>query len=82
MFIIDVDVDRALARISSARQGVAKLFEKKDFLEKVRANYLALRGANLVVIDGNPDLQTVMSDGARPLWRALHRSGSPPPRAE
>ncbi len=49
VFIIDVNVDRALARISSNRQGVAKLFEKKDFLEKVRANYLKLAGANLVL---------------------------------
>jgi dTMP kinase len=65
VFIIDVDVDRALARISSARQEVAKLFEKKDFLEKVRANYLALAGANLVRIDGNPDLKTVMADVIR-----------------
>jgi dTMP kinase len=62
VFIIDVDVERALARISRARQGVAKLFEKKEFLEKVRSNYLALRGANLVVIDGNPALETVMND--------------------
>ncbi|MFH2108726.1 MAG: dTMP kinase [Chrysiogenia bacterium] len=62
VFIIDVNVDRALARISSNRQGVAKLFEKKDFLEKVRANYLKLAGSNLVRIDGNPDLKTVLAD--------------------
>lgn len=60
VFIIDVEVERALARIHLAREGVAKLFEKKDFLEKVRANYLALRGANLVLIDGNPALDQVM----------------------
>jgi len=65
VFIIDVDVDRALARISSTRQEVAKLFEKKDFLKKVRANYLKLAGANLVLIDGNPDLKTVMADVIR-----------------
>lgn len=62
VFIIDVDVERALARISLARQGMAKLFEKKEFLERVRGNYLALRGANLVLIDGNPGLETVMND--------------------
>jgi dTMP kinase len=62
VFIIDVEVERALARIDRARAGVAKLFEKKDFLEKVRGNYLALRGANLALIDGNPRLETVMSD--------------------
>lgn len=62
VFIIDVDVERALERISLARQGVAKLFEKREFLEKVRANYLALSGANLVLIDGNPELETVLGD--------------------
>lgn len=65
IFIIDVDVDRALARISSARQGVAKLFEKKDFLKKVRANYLKLAGANLELLDGNPDLNTVFAEVIR-----------------
>jgi dTMP kinase len=60
VFIIDVDVDTALARINRSRPGVAKLFEKKEFLQKVRRNYLNLCGANLVRIDGNHDLQTVM----------------------
>ncbi len=62
VFIIDVDVDRALERISRNRQGMAKLFEKKDFLNKVRANYLKLSGANLIRIDGNPELETVMKN--------------------
>jgi dTMP kinase len=61
-FIIDADVDRALARISRSRQGVAKLFEKKHFLEKVRANYLRLVGTNIVLIDGNPELESVISE--------------------
>ncbi|MCJ7524884.1 MAG: dTMP kinase [Candidatus Aminicenantes bacterium] len=65
VFIIDVEVDRALARISRARAGMAKLFEKKDFLEKVRANYLALRAANLVLIDGNPELEIVSGEVTR-----------------
>jgi dTMP kinase len=65
VFIIDVDVDRALERIGRARQGVAKLFEKKDFLEKVRANYRALRGDNLVLIDGNPGQELVMAEVLR-----------------
>jgi dTMP kinase len=61
-FIIDVDVDRALARISSSRPEPAKLFEKKDFLLKVRANYKKLSGAGLLHIDGNPGLDTVLAD--------------------
>ncbi len=62
VFIIDVDVDRALERISRNREGIARLFEKKGFLEKVRANYLSLAGPNLVLIDGNPGLEAVMGD--------------------
>jgi dTMP kinase len=62
VFIIDVDVDRALERIGRARTSVARLFEKKDFLQKVRANYLALRGPNLALIDGNPELGRVLDD--------------------
>jgi len=61
-FIIDVDVDRALARIQNSRSGLAKLFEKKDFLLKVRANYQKLSGTGLIHIDGNRDLQTVLAD--------------------
>jgi len=72
VFIIDVDVDRALDRISRGRQGTAKLFEKKEFLGKVRANYLSLRGGNMVSIDGNPDLETVMED-ILGRYRALSR---------
>ena len=77
VFIIDADVERALARISLARQGVAKLFEKKEFLEKVRGNYLALRGANLVLIDGNPGLETVMND-VLARYGERSRVGTPP----
>lgn len=77
VFIIDVEVERALARINQARAGVAKLFEKKDFLEKVRANYLALRGANLALIDGNPPLDAVMADVLR-RYGGLHGTWAPP----
>jgi dTMP kinase len=61
-FIIDVDVDRALGRISSSRPGLAMLFEKKDFLLKVRSNYLKLTGPQLAHIDGNRDIDTVLAD--------------------
>jgi dTMP kinase len=60
-FIIDVDVDRALTRIQNSRPGLAQLFEKRDFLLKVRANYNRLDGKRLVHIDGNRDLETVLA---------------------
>ena len=78
VFIIDVEVERALARIDRARAGVAKLFEKKDFLEKVRARYLALRGPNLALIDGNPDLDQVMDDVLRRYAQRLASGASRP----
>ncbi len=53
-FVIDVDVDTALARIKNSREVEAKLFEKKEFLQKVRANYLSLKSeSNFFFIDGS-----------------------------
>lgn len=60
-FVIDVDVDRALERIRSSRPGLAMLFEKKDFLLKVRRNYRKLAGPDMVHIDGNAGLETVFA---------------------
>jgi dTMP kinase len=57
--IVDVDVDTALQRIKRNREQEAKLFEKRDFLQKVRDNYLKLQGANIHIIDGTPPLQVV-----------------------
>lgn len=58
-FIIDVDVDTAMKRISLNRSAAVKLFEKKDFLQKVRENYLKLHGDNIYIIDGKPGLRSV-----------------------
>ena len=41
-FIIDLPVDVALERIKNNREETAILFEKKEYLEKVRNNYLNL----------------------------------------
>lgn len=62
IFIIDVNVKTALARITKNRRSKAKLFEKKDFLEKVRKNYLNLNINNIQIIDGNKNLNTVFKD--------------------
>jgi dTMP kinase len=77
-FIIDVDVDRALARISGSRAAPDKLFEKKDFLLKVRANYLKLTGPAFVHIDGNRGLDLVFSEV---LDRYQHAAVLEPPGA-
>lgn len=73
VFIIDVEVGRALERIGRARTTVAKLFERREFLEKVRANYLSLQGPNLAVIDGNPGLAPVFASVLE-RWRVFMES--------
>ncbi|MCI0470300.1 MAG: dTMP kinase [Candidatus Aminicenantes bacterium] len=58
-FIIDVDVDTAMKRIRLNRSAAVKLFEKRDFLQKVRENYLKLQADNIYIIDGKPGLRSV-----------------------
>jgi dTMP kinase len=60
-FIIDVDVDTALSRIKESRDTEAILFEKKEFLLKVRENYLTLKKDNIHIIDGNNEVKAVFS---------------------
>lgn len=59
-FIIDVDVNIGMNRIKESRNSRVKLFEQKNFLEKVRKNYLTLTGKNIHIIDGNQDLKTIL----------------------
>jgi len=60
--IVDVDVTTALERIRGNREGEAILFEKRDFLEKVRNNYHNLEGDNLYFVDGTQPLESVFSN--------------------
>lgn len=64
-FLIDVHVDVALERIKN-RSPTTEIFEKKEFLEKVRQNYLAMVPAfvnqfkrMIIVIDGNKSVDEV-----------------------
>lgn len=67
--IVDVDVDTALQRIKRNREQEAKLFEKRDFLQKVRNNYLKLQDPNIHIIDGTPPLQEVFEQVKRVIER-------------
>jgi len=51
-FIIDVSVETALKRIKSNREETAILFEKEDYLKKVRENYLSLKSPEIKIING------------------------------
>ncbi len=62
--VIDVPVAIALERIGKVRQGSPDYFERKDFQEKVRANYLLavekLPGTEpIVVLDGTKSIAEV-----------------------
>ncbi len=61
VFLIDVDVETALDRIQRNRDQEAKLFEKREFLQKVRDNYLKLKEPNIQVIDGTLPVDQVFA---------------------
>lgn len=62
VFIIDVDVNTALSRINKNREKTVKLFEKEDFLKKVRKNYLKLKGNNIYIINGNDKIDNILNN--------------------
>ncbi len=54
--LIDIDPETAISRIGDRKKAVS-LFEKKDFLSRVRENYLKLAEEfNFLVIDGSEDV--------------------------
>ncbi len=65
VFIIDVDVKTALSRINKNREKTVKLFEKGDFLKKVRKNYLKLKGKNIYIINGNDKIDNILKNIVR-----------------
>jgi dTMP kinase len=54
VYFIDLAPVEAMKRIASRNgSGKPELFEKTDFLEKVRANFLSLKDERFLVIDGS-----------------------------
>ena len=65
-FFIDVPAEVAIERIEKREKEKAKveIFERFEFLEKLRQNYLGLKeslGDNIVVIDGTGSVEEVFS---------------------
>lgn len=52
VYLIDIDPEEALSRISRGKRGALEIFEKKQFLEKVREIYNNLKDKRFVIIDG------------------------------
>lgn len=62
VFVIDVEVKRALERIRQNRHSQVRLFEKEAYLRKVRENYLKLSGPNIILVDGNGGVNEVFAE--------------------
>lgn len=61
VYLIDIGPEEALRRID-VRSGAdehRQAFEKRQFLERVRAIYLAIADERFVVVDGSPEAETV-----------------------
>ncbi len=78
VLIVDVDVDTALKRILRNRDETAPLFEKKEFLERVRAHYLRLQGPPFRVIDGRQPVEEVYAGVRRQVDSFLAGRGGLP----
>lgn len=65
VLLLDVDVERALARIAARGGPGEPLFERREFLERVAANFRRLARPYLVRIDASRDEAQVEADVAR-----------------
>jgi len=63
VFVLDVDAEAGLARIRG-RKSRDELFERRDYLRRVRKIFLGLRGPRFVHIDGRGDPRSV----GRAIW--------------
>ena len=63
IFLLDVSPEICIKRINAERRGVA-LFEKKELLKEVRANYLELAHTlpNFHIINGDQPKESVLND--------------------
>jgi dTMP kinase len=60
-FLLDIPVDVALNRLYKSRKKLSIIFEKKDFLEKVRRGFLKLAGRqhSVVVLNGTEPMEVL-----------------------
>jgi dTMP kinase len=61
VFVLDVEAGKGLQRILE-RKNRDLLFERRDYLEEVRKNFLALSGDNIVHIDGEESEEKISDD--------------------
>jgi dTMP kinase len=64
VFVLDVDAKAGLARIRE-RKTRDELFERKDYLARVREIFLSFKGPRFVHLDGRGDKRAI----GRAIWR-------------
>ncbi|MFW5770270.1 MAG: dTMP kinase [Spirochaetota bacterium] len=62
VYLIDIDPSTALTRVGERNPGREEIFEKKQFLEKVRKNYLDMADETFCVINGNRKQEEIYYD--------------------
>jgi dTMP kinase len=68
VIVLDVDAGAGLARIAG-RKTRDELFERKDYLARVRKIFRGLRGRNILHLDGSGDRRAV----GRAVWEHLEK---------
>ena len=72
VFYIDVSPDVAIERLYGREKSTVELYEKKEFLEKVRENYLHLaEECGFIVIDGERDILEIQRDIRKEVEKVL-----------
>jgi dTMP kinase len=78
VFIFDLDPDTGLGRIAQ-RGARAVLFEREDYLEKVRAIFLGLKGREFIRVDASRSIEEVAALIKKTVFRFLRdREGGIP----
>lgn len=75
-FIVDTPARIALKRIRNRSKNKA-IFEKLEFLEKVRKKYLNLKqlDENIVVLDGRKSIENIFKDVKKEISKMLNKRG-------
>ena len=74
VFIIDIDAESGLARIGS-RGRRDELFEREEYLDRVRAIFNGFKGRKFVPIDGGKDIRDISDEILERVLKLKGRSG-------
>ncbi len=72
VFIFDIFVGEAIRRIKKTRKNLNKLFEKKDYLMKVRENYFDFSGKGVHFISAEQSIESIYEFVIRKIEEKLY----------